>query len=541
MARISSRRVRRRALAVLSVGLALGLTGIAWAAFYNTTVNPPSTFSAKRIFPAERVTAAWNLEDAADGSAASVPYSIAFVDASVDISGNWTSSWSTSRYLEYELASPLPAGLSVSGARFDFTFADNDTNVANQWCYYFETRKTSDASLIQAHGSSGSTIGCEAAGLQTTISTALSEITTTDQANDLTIRVYGMHSGGAKKVEVDRATVSGAGYSTFTLYPNHDVDSSTGTPATAYWGPAKVNAQSYTSTNWATAYAAGRYLKFTFPGYVPTSATLVSASFEYAYRSSNGTDNVCYYFEVYAGASLIGTHGGTGADIDCNPTASYETITTALAEVDTTAEANSIVIKLFGKNVTGARPTLTDGARLKLTYSLDAGSGCANAGTQTVTAAGDTFVRQDSATQNFGTTNALDIRSQLGNKRRVLVGFAIPPLGAGCSITAATLRAFLNTTNGSRTIGAYQVNSSWTEYGVTWNTQPTTTGSPVSATTGAAGTWTTWSVTSIVQAQVAGTNNGFLLRDAAEDTGNITNSYQSRENTNDPELVLTVG
>jgi hypothetical protein len=535
---------RRLALTLTLVAVALGVTGIAWAAFSHSTSNPPSTFTAKRIFPAERVTAAWDLDDAADGSAATVSYAVAYADAVVDTSGNWAATWSTSRYLEYELASPLPAGLPVTGVAFDFTFADNDGGGGNQWCYYFETRKTSDGTLIQAHGSSGSTIGCETLGNLTTISTALAEITTTDQANDLTIRVYGMHSGGAKKVDVDRATVSGAGYSTFTLYPNHDVDSSTGTASTAYWGPAKANSQSYTSGAWATSYSGTRFLEFTFPAYVPSSATLTAASFEYVYRSSSGViDNVCYYFEVYSGGSLIGTHGGTGSDIDCNATASYETISTALAEVDTVAEANAIVIKLYTKN-TGvvAKASLTDAARLKLTYSLDAGTGCANPGSQTVTASGDAWLDENAPTNNFGTTAALDVQANGTKNRRALVTFALPPsFGAGCSVTAATLRLFLNTTGGARQIDAYQASSSWSETAVTWNTQPSTTGTPASATSGAAATWMTWNVLSIVQAMYSGTNNGFLLKDSNEASGNIKQSYHSREAANDPELVLTVG
>jgi hypothetical protein len=84
-----------------------------------------------------------------------------------------------------------------------------------------------------------------------------------------------------------------------------------------------------------------------------------------------------------------------------------------------------------------------------------------------------------------------------------------------------------------------QITSSWTESAVTWNTKPTTTGSPVGVTTGSAGTWTQWTVTSIVQAQYPGSNNGFMIQDSAEDTSNILQTYMSRENMNIPELQLT--
>ena len=48
-------------------------------------------------------------------------------------------------------------------------------------------------------------------------------------------------------------------------------------------------------------------------------------------------------------------------------------------------------------------------------------------------------------------------------------------------------------------------------------------------------------MTSIVQAQYSGSNYGFLIKDSAEDTGNIAQAYMSRENTNVPELQLTFG
>jgi Mor family transcriptional regulator len=50
-----------------------------------------------------------------------------------------------------------------------------------------------------------------------------------------------------------------------------------------------------------------------------------------------------------------------------------------------------------------------------------------------------------------------------------------------------------------------------------------------------------WTVTSLVQAMMAGSNYGFMLADSAEDTGNNTQTYQSREGTNVPELDLTFG
>ena len=76
---------------------------------------------------------------------------------------------------------------------------------------------------------------------------------------------------------------------------------------------------------------------------------------------------------------------------------------------------------------------------------------------------------------------------------------------------------------------------------MTWNNQPSVTGSAATAATVANNTWMQWTVTSLVQAMMAGTNYGFMLEDSAEDTGNNTQTYQSREGTNVPELDLTFG
>ena len=43
-----------------------------------------------------------------------------------------------------------------------FTFADDDGAGDNQFCYYFEVRKTSDSHVLATDGSSGSPVGCEA-------------------------------------------------------------------------------------------------------------------------------------------------------------------------------------------------------------------------------------------------------------------------------------------------------------------------------------------------------------------------------------------
>jgi hypothetical protein len=525
------------ALAAAPVVVAVGAT---YAAFSSTT-GTSGSFAAKRIYTGERSSSAWQLEDAADGSASDQTQLSAYIDGLVRKTGNWTNAWSGTRYIEVELHSPLAAGLAVSNAAFAFTFADDDGNAGNQWCFFFEVRRTSTAQLLGTHGSSGSPVGCEAAGVQTTFSTTLSEVTTSDLANDLTIRVFGMHSGGGKAINIDRAVVTGTAHSTFTLFSNHLIDSSTGTATTYYWGPAKVNNQAFQNAgNWDNLYQAGRYLKFTFPPYVPGSATVTAASFDYTYASQTSGTSTCYYFEVYAGTTLIGTHGSTSSDVDCNATTSYETISTSLPEIDTAAEARTAVIKLFSKN-SGSKPTLTDAALLKVTYSLDSGVTCLDPGTTSLTPTQDAHVEENNPTNNYATGVDLKVKSHATNDdRRAYVQFNLPSIPANCSLTSATLRMFLNGTQGTRTIEAYAAAGSWTETGLTWNNQPGFTGS--AATVSNTAGFVTFTVTSQVQAMYSSTNYGFMLKDSVEESAtSFENKFDSDENTNRPELTVTFG
>jgi hypothetical protein len=107
-------------------------------------------------------------------------------------------------------------------------------------------------------------------------------------------------------------------------------------------------------------------------------------------------------------------------------------------------------------------------------------------------------------------------------------------------IQSATLRLNATSADSGRTLQALQVSSSWTEGTVNWNNQPSTTGT--AATTSSGSGWREWNVTSIVQAMMSGTNNGFQIRDASENaSGNgELQQFISRENSssNKPQLVI---
>jgi len=111
---------------------------------------------------------------------------------------------------------------------------------------------------------------------------------------------------------------------------------------------------------------------------------------------------------------------------------------------------------------------------------------------------------------------------------------------AGCKIGSATLKLTSSVFVSGRTLQALQVSSIWTESGVTWTNQPSTTGT--AATTASGSGTLQWTVTSMVQAMTTGTNNGFLIRDATEDASGsgVQQLFFSKENsTSKPLLVIT--
>lgn len=171
-----------------------------------------------------------------------------------------------------------------------------------------------------------------------------------------------------------------------------------------------------------------------------------------------------------------------------------------------------------------------------------ASSFCETAGeTDTVTAEADAWVDQENPDTNNGGDDRILVRSFAAGANvrntRGLVRFPLPTPGKSCAVGAATLRLHAVTASG-QTLDVYRADASWTEGGVTWNTQPSTTGSASAATTSAG--WVSWDVTAQVQAQYDAGTNGHLVRHRNESTsGRTEDSFSSREGANLPELSVT--
>jgi hypothetical protein len=321
--------------------------------------------------PTTITTSAWDGRDASAGAGGvnqSEPSAYAG-DLRTAASGNFATAFSTTRYLQYAFNSPLPPSSATSSVAFNFSFAG--TSGADTTCVYFDVRRASTGTVVGTYGSAAVPVGCTTGTTQKSVTTPLPEVTTSTIANDLLVRVYAS-SSGSRPLSVDLATISGATTGlNFTLYRKSSIDAATGTPAAAApWSLFASDTAFYASTaNWATTFASTRFIKLAFPAYVPTGAVVNGVSFKHSYRSANAGANVCYYFEVYSGATLIGTHGSAATPVSCTSSATvWQTDTVALPAVTTVAAANALSINLYvSRNSAGK--SRHDLAELAITYT----------------------------------------------------------------------------------------------------------------------------------------------------------------------------
>jgi site-specific recombinase XerC len=147
----------------------------------------------------------------------------------------------------------------------------------------------------------------------------------------------------------------------------------------------------------------------------------------------------------------------------------------------------------------------------------------------TLTASGDAWIDQNSASNNFGTDSILRVQAKGGNNFRALVRFAMPSsMPPGCIIGSATLRMYAASAASGRTLQALQLAGIWAEDAVTWSNQPPMAGA--TATTDSGSGWRTWNVAPQVQAMYdTGTIQGFLIRDATEEQDGGEQQFHGRE------------
>ncbi|MEP6640191.1 MAG: hypothetical protein ABJC39_12650 [Chloroflexota bacterium] len=218
---------------LMTAGVSLQASG----AIFSDSTPGTGDFGAKAIFPGQRVTPAFIVDDASGGGAPVDRSSESGFsgDGRTYTSGNWSAAFATSRYLDVDMNAPLPGGLSVSSATFEFGFSSSTPG--STACYSFEVRRISTGAVLGAFGTASSPIACvTGTGSSLSATSIASTVITTDTLNDLRIRVLAADtaSGG---IVIDRATVSGAtAYANFTLYPVRLWDAADTTVSMSPWG-----------------------------------------------------------------------------------------------------------------------------------------------------------------------------------------------------------------------------------------------------------------------------------------------------------------
>ncbi len=161
---------------------------------------------------------------------------------------------------------------------------------------------------------------------------------------------------------------------------------------------------------------------------------------------------------------------------------------------------------------------------------------CAEANV-TVPAEADSWIDEGNTEENFGADISLTVRSAEGGEdARTLVLFEVPTgLPAECELLSARLRLYSEGAPG-RTLEAVPIAGPWGENTVTWLNQPTTSGTPATATSGTG--HREWDVTAQVTAMLDGslTNNGWLIQDSVEeDPQGEEQSFSSRNTPIEPD------
>lgn len=205
------------------------------------------------------------------------------------------------------------------------------------------------------------------------------------------------------------------------------------------------------------------------------------------------------------------------------------------------AAASTVALAQHGSTAAFSAQTADTGNTV-----TSAPSFCAAPGGTTMTVTNDTYVDEaDPATTRGGSTT-LRVAAGTGARAHTYLRFTpLPTLQPHCTLTGATLRLHATSSQGPGTILAHRASTTWTSGTNTWNTvpRPAPAGTGVGAAAGAAG-WHEWNVTTLTQELYAGTNDGFLVKDAVETNPVRATLYESVDSAtvaNRPQLVLTWG
>jgi len=199
-----------------------------------------------------------------------------------------------------------------------------------------------------------------------------------------------------------------------------------------------------------------------------------------------------------------------------------------------------------------------------LVFGQDAGDGPAlapapqeaSAASTTVTLypVADAWVDWYYKSNNYGNDTKLIVGTnacggeEFPHRGRALLKFSLSSIPAGQVIESASLQLYIRDIDGSIPYSSMMTSmhlllGSWTETGVTYSNTPNYTSAYWAKNVGAyTGAWTEWDATNMVKDWYNGayTNNGLILISTNE-TACTQRLFDSRENSNDAQLVITYG
>ncbi len=166
-----------------------------------------------------------------------------------------------------------------------------------------------------------------------------------------------------------------------------------------------------------------------------------------------------------------------------------------------------------------------------------AGIPAASATTTSVSTAVDSYVNQPRPDRTYGDSGRIrtcpaTCKGVGSSERRILLQFSVSALPAGASGVTAKME-LTPWGNSSGTVTAHAITSSWSEEGVTWDTQPTHGLAIASRTLNSTSAATTWDVSSLIQ------HNGTYGIMLKQSTGNQIDFRSSEASTGKPRLLLT--
>ncbi len=160
----------------------------------------------------------------------------------------------------------------------------------------------------------------------------------------------------------------------------------------------------------------------------------------------------------------------------------------------------------------------------------------------------DVLTYSPTPNQNYGSYTSLFVQKGGGAISASYIKFNIATLPPGATVTKATLRLFVNQVAAPGSFDAYQLNTSWTESGLTYSNAPalgtSATGNhPVSFSSASVNQFILLDVTSLVEAWANGSlpNNGLALAMTTSSGAVALDSKESIYTSHQPELEIVLG